>query len=80
MWSQNVQKDYELDEDEVTSAMLLLEKGQTAGTLGTYCTEPIPMNNVSDLKGYTVLAWILPDMLSKWASRIKFYAEGENTG
>ena len=71
MWSKIVRKEYELEKDDVKSAALLLEKGRIAGALGTYRTEPIPMDFVSDMAGFTVLAWALPDMLAKWASRIR---------
>ena len=70
MWSQIVLKEYEFDKSEVRSAVLLLEKGQSAGNVSMYWTEPVPMDKISSLQGFTVLAWALPDILIKWAGRV----------
>ena len=67
MWSDLVWQEYQLDDDEMKSALKLLERGENAGGLGNYMMEAIPL---PDIDRFKALAWSLPDMLQKWGGRI----------
>jgi hypothetical protein len=56
------------DEDQLVSAIKLLEEGQTKGGLGMYEAGPIPLYAED---GFSGLAWMLPEMLQQWGSRIR---------
>ncbi|KAF8587588.1 hypothetical protein K439DRAFT_1547853 [Ramaria rubella] len=66
-WSTLNQVDWKQDEDQLKSAIKLLEEAQTKGGLGIYRAEHISLPTGD---GFTALAWSLPDMLLQWGGRI----------
>lgn len=68
LWAQHHSKQWKLDENQRRSAEMLLDKGQTAGALGTYRIEPITLHSEA---GFDALAFALPDMLLKFGGRIR---------
>lgn len=68
LWSEGQRAQYQLNVDELKSAIALLEKGREAGGLGTHSTMIITLPAV---EGCVALAWSLPDILMKWGGRIR---------
>jgi hypothetical protein len=68
MWAKIDSKNWKRDEDELTSAQLLLNEGGSAGGLGVYRVEAVP---IDPEPGLTVIAFSLPEILNQWGGRIR---------
>ena len=68
LWSTLNQGDWKRDDDQLKSAIKLLDEAKEKDGLGMYRAEAISLPTED---GFTGLGWCLPDMLNQWGGRIR---------